>query len=140
MAAIGPNQPAVLLALSLLLGGLSIRMGLLPVRWWTRGFESGIPLRVIIYVQSAGVVTAFAVFGRIAASSFAGTRISYAAVIAGLAAVAMTAGSVLALTQTSVRRLLVYSSIAQGGLNITSWRFCLIGRWRSSGHGRPRSR
>ena len=34
MAAIGPNQPAVLLALSLLLGGLSIRMGLLPLRWW----------------------------------------------------------------------------------------------------------
>jgi NADH-quinone oxidoreductase subunit N len=120
MAAVGPNQPAVLLALSLLLGGLSLRMGLLPVRWWTAGFESGIPLRVIIYVQSAGVVTAFAVFGRIAASTFAGTRIPYAAVIAGVAAVAMTAGSLLALTQTSVRRLLVYSSIAQGGFALAA--------------------
>jgi len=120
MAAIGPNQPAVLLALSLLLGGLSLRMGLLPVRWWTRGFESGVPLRVIIYVQSAGVVTAFAVFARIAASTFAGTRIPTAAVIAGVAAVAMTVGSLLALTQTSVRRLLVYSSIAQGGFALAA--------------------
>jgi NADH-quinone oxidoreductase subunit N len=120
MAAIGPNQPAVLLALSLLLGGLSIRMGLLPLRWWTRGFEQGIPLRVILYVQSAGVVTAFAVFGRIAASTFSGTRIPYAAVIAGVAALAMTAGNLLALTQRSVRRLLVYSSIAQGGFALAA--------------------
>ena len=120
MAAIGANQPAVLLALSLLLGGLSLRMGLLPVRWWTRGFEAGIPLRVIIYVQSAGVVTAFAVFGRIAAFIFAGTRIPYAAVIAAVAALAMTAGNLLALTQTSVRRLLVYSSIAQAGFALAA--------------------
>ena len=121
MAAIGPNQPAVLLALSLLLGGFALRMGLLPVRWWTRGFEAGIPLRVIIFVQSAAVVTAFAVFARLTASTFSGTRIPYAAVIAGLAAVAMTAGNLLALMQASVRRLLVYSSIAQGGFALAAF-------------------
>ena len=121
ITAIGPNQPAVLLALSLLLGGFALRMGLLPVRWWTRGFEAGIPLRVIIFVQSVGVVTAFAVFGRLAASTFAGSRIPYAAVIAGVAAVAMTAGNLLALMQASVRRLLVYSSIAQGGFALAAF-------------------
>ena len=121
MAAIGPNQPAVLLALSLLLGGFALRMGLLPVRWWTRGFEAGIPLRVIIFVQSAAVVTAFAVFARLTASTFSGSRIPYAAVIAGLAAVAMTAGNLLALMQASVRRLLVYSSIAQGGFALAAF-------------------
>jgi NADH-quinone oxidoreductase subunit N len=121
MAAIGPNQPAALLALALILGGFALRMGLLPVRWWTRGFEAGIPLRVIIFVQSAGVVAAFAVFGRLAAATFAGSRIPYAAVIAGVAALAMTAGNVLALTQTSVRRLLVYSSIAQGGFALAAF-------------------
>jgi NADH-quinone oxidoreductase subunit N len=121
MAAIAPNQPALLLALSLLLGGFALRMGLLPVRWWTRGFETGIPLRVIMFVQSAGIVTAFAVFGRLTASTFAGSRIPYAAVIAGLAAAAMTAGNLLALTQASVRRLLVYSSIAQGGFALAAF-------------------
>ncbi|MDQ6714045.1 MAG: hypothetical protein M3Z28_12790, partial [Candidatus Dormibacteraeota bacterium] len=72
MAALGPNQPTMLLALSMLLGGLALRMGLLPVRWWPRGFEAGVPLRVIMFVQSAGVVVAFAVFGRLMASTFAG--------------------------------------------------------------------
>jgi NADH-quinone oxidoreductase subunit N len=120
MAALGPNQPAVLLALTLILGGLALRMGLLPVRWWPRGFESGVPLRVIIFVQSAGVVVAFAVFGRLAASTFASSRIPYAAVFAGVAAAAMTGGNLLALTQSSVRRLLVYSTIAQGGFALAA--------------------
>ena len=121
MASTAPNHPAVLLAFSLLLGGLSLRMGLLPVRWWPRGFEGGVPLRVIMFVQSVGVVVAFAVFGRLAASTFAGSRIPYAAVIAGVAAVVMTAGNLLALMQASVRRFLVYSSIAQGGFALAAF-------------------
>jgi NADH-quinone oxidoreductase subunit N len=121
MAALGPNHPAVLLALSLILGGFALRMGLLPVRWWPRGFEAGVPLRVIMFVQSAAIVVAFAVFGRLAASTFASSRIPYAAVIAGVAAVAMTAGNLLALTQSGVRRLLVYTSIAQGGFALAAF-------------------
>jgi NADH-quinone oxidoreductase subunit N len=121
MAALGPNHPAVLLALSLILGGSALRMGLLPVRWWTRGFEAGVPLRVIMFVQSAGIVVAFAVFGRLAASTFAGSRIPYAAIFAAVAAVAMTAGNGLALMQASVRRMLVYSAIAQGGFALAAF-------------------
>jgi NADH-quinone oxidoreductase subunit N len=74
-----------------------------------------------MFVQSAGVVIAFAVFGRLAASTFGGSRIPYAAVFAGLAAVAMTGGNLLALMQTSVRRLLVYSTIAQGGFALAAF-------------------
>jgi NADH-quinone oxidoreductase subunit N len=121
MATLGPNQPAVLLALSLILGGSALRMGLLPVRWWPRGFESGVPLRVVMFVQSTGVVIAFAVFARIAASTFAGSRIPYAAIFAGVAAVVMTGGNLLALMQASVRRLLVYSTIAQGGFALAAF-------------------
>jgi NADH-quinone oxidoreductase subunit N len=121
MAAFGPNNPVVLLALSLILGGLALRMGVLPVRWWPRGFEAGVPLRVIIFVQSAGVVVAFAVFARLAASTFAGSRVPYAAVLAGVAAVAMTGGNLLGVMQASVRRLLVYAAIAQGGFALAAF-------------------
>ena len=121
LASVNPNQAAALLALSLLLGGLAFRMGLLPVRWWTRGFEVGIPLRVLIFVESVGVVAALAVFGRFATATFSGTGIAYPAVIAAVAAVAMTAGNLLALTQTSLRRLLAYSSIAQAGFALMAF-------------------
>jgi len=121
LAAGAPNQAAVMLTLSLLLGGFALRMGLLPARWWTRGFEVGVPLRVIMFIESVGVVTAVAVFGRLAATTFSGTHIAYPAVIAGVAAVAMTAGNLLALTQTSVRRLLAYSTIAQAGFALAAF-------------------
>jgi NADH-quinone oxidoreductase subunit N len=120
LAAVAPNQAVVMLALSLLLGGFALRMGLLPARWWTRGFEVGVPLRVVVFIESVGVVTALAVFARLATSTFSGTRIAYPAVLAGVAAVAMTAGNLLALTQTSVRRLLAYSTIAQAGFALAA--------------------
>jgi NADH-quinone oxidoreductase subunit N len=121
MAALGPNHPAVVLALSLILGGFALRMGLLPVRWWPRGFEVGVPLRVIMFVQSAGVVVAFAVFARLVAGTFAGSRIPSAAIFAGVAAVAMTGGNLLAVMQSSVRRLLVYGGIAQAGFALAAF-------------------
>jgi len=121
LAAVTPNQAAVMLTLSLLLGGFALRMGLLPARWWTRGFEVGVPLRVVMFIESVGVVAAFAVFGRLAATTFSGSKIAYPAMIAGVAAVAMTAGNLLALTQTSVRRLLAYSTIAQAGFALAAF-------------------
>lgn len=121
LAALHGTQPALLLALSFVLAGFALRMGLLPVRWWTRGFESGVPPRVTMFVLSVGVVAAFAVFGRIAASTFAGSHIPYTAVIAVVAALAMSAGNLLAVTQSSVRRLVVYSGIAQAGYALVAF-------------------
>jgi len=121
LASVAPNQAAVMVMLSLLLGGFALRFGLLPSRWWTRSFEVGVPLRVVMLIDSVGVVAAFAVFGRLAATTFSGSRIAYPAVIAGVAAVAMTAGNLLALTQTSVRRLLAYSTIAQAGFALVAF-------------------
>ncbi|HEX3629730.1 MAG TPA: proton-conducting transporter membrane subunit [Candidatus Dormibacteraeota bacterium] len=121
LKAVRPGQPAVLLMLSLLIGGFALRLGLLPVRWWLRGFESGVSLRVVLLVQSVGVVAAFAVFGRVLAMTFAGTQIAYAPVLAGLAAILMTAGTFLSITQTSLRRLLSYSAIAQAGFALAAF-------------------
>ena len=67
------------------------------------------------------MVTALAVFGRLLATTFAGTRVPYAPVLAAVAAVTMTAGNVLLLTQRSVRRMLAYSVIAQAGFALLAF-------------------
>lgn len=120
LKAIGPKQPAVLLALSLLLVGFAGKLGLTPVRWWTRSFDLGVPMRVLAFVSSVGIVAGFGAFARLLWSTFSGTSVGYAAVLAAVAAIAMTAGNLLALAQTSVRRLLVYSTIAQGGFALAA--------------------
>jgi len=117
---IGPKQPAVLLALSLLIVGFAGKLGLTPVRWWTRSFDLGVPMRVLAFVSSVGIVAGFGAFTRLLWSTFNGTSIGYATVLAVVAAIAMTAGNVLALAQTGVRRLLVYSTVAQGGFGLAA--------------------
>ena len=121
LAGVNSSQPAALMAVALLLGGFALFMGLLPVRWWVRGFEAGVPLRVVLFIESLGVVAAFAVFARIMVSTLAASRIPYAALIGLIAALAMTAGNLVAATQTSVRRLLLYSGIAQGGFALVAF-------------------
>jgi NADH-quinone oxidoreductase subunit N len=121
LAAVKPNQAAVMLMLSLLIAGFSLRIGLLPVRWSLRSFETGVSLRAVLLVQSVGVVTGLAVFGRLLGMSLVATRIPYAPVFAGVAAVVMTAGTLLAITQSSLRRMLLYSTIAQSGFALAAF-------------------
>ena len=112
---IGPRQPAVLLALCLLLVGFAGKLGLTPARWWTRRFDLGVPVPVLAFIVCIGSLAAFGAFTRLLSATFSGTAIPYGAVLAVAATVAMTGGNLLALAQTSIRRLLVYSSISQGG-------------------------
>lgn len=115
-----PGQPAALLAISLLLIGFLGKLGLVPVRWWTRAFDRGVPMRVLAFVSSAGMVVGLAAFTRLLWSLFEGTAIAYAPLLAAVAAIAMTGGTLLALAQSSVRRLLAYSTVAQGGYALTA--------------------
>ena len=121
LAGVRPNQAAVLLAVSLLIAGFAVRIGLLPLRWWGRGFESGVALGALIFIESVGAVTALAVFGRLIATTFGATRVSYAPLIAGVAAVTMTTGNLLVLTQRSIRRTLAYSLIAQAAFALLAF-------------------
>ena len=118
---VNPNQAAVLLAVSLLIAGFAVRLGVLPMRWWVRGFESGVAPRALIFIESVGVVTSLAVLGRLLSMTFASTRIPYAPLLAGVAAVVMTTGNLLMLVQASVRRMLVYSLIAQVGFALVAF-------------------
>jgi NADH-quinone oxidoreductase subunit N len=115
LRATGPRQPAVLLGLCLLLAGFAGKLGLTPVRWWTRRFDLGVPVPVLAFIASVGSLAAFGAFTRLLFSVFSQTGVPYGVVIGVAATVAMTGGNLLALAQTSIRRLLVYSSIAQGG-------------------------
>jgi NADH-quinone oxidoreductase subunit N len=116
-----PTQAVIMLAVSLLIGGFAARIGLVPIRWWTRGFETGVGMRAVMFIQSAGVVTAFAVFGRLFAVTLGSSRVAYAVIIAIVAAIAMTAGNLLALTQTSIRRMLVYATVAQAAFALLAF-------------------
>ena len=85
-----PSEPAVLLALVLLVAGFALMLAFVPFHWWLAESFAGAPLPALAFVASVGIGAAFAVFGRLMQSAFAPTSVGFATVLAVLAAV--TAG------------------------------------------------
>ncbi len=115
IAARSPTEPALLLGLALILAGFAFKLGVAPLHWWVSRVYERAPLPVVAYLSSAGLAAGATLFLRVLLSTAGGSRARFALVLAVLAAVTMTFGNLAALSQTSLRRLLGYTSIGQAG-------------------------
>ncbi|MEP7009630.1 MAG: NADH-quinone oxidoreductase subunit N [Acidobacteriota bacterium] len=103
------------------LGGLLVAAGLLfkiaaaPFHFWVPDVYVGAPTPITAFLASASKLASFAVLGRVFLLAFGGVRVEWQPVIAGIAVLSMFWGNVGALTQSNVKRLLAYSSIAHAG-------------------------
>jgi len=94
--------------------GLGYKAALAPFHFWAPDAYEGGPIVVAAYlsiVPKIGAIFAFAAIGRYLPAEIVDWRLLFAV----LAAFSMTYGNLAALVQTSVVRLLAYSSIAQSG-------------------------
>ena len=112
------TRGALIAAIVLLAAGLSFKAALVPFQMWVPDVYQGAATPVAAFLSVGSKAAAFAVVLRIfyegfGPHSFVGD--DWGNIFAGIAAVSMTAGNVLALTQTNIKRLLGYSSIAQAG-------------------------
>jgi NADH-quinone oxidoreductase subunit N len=114
-----PNVRAGLIAaIVLLAAGFSFKLALVPFQMWVPDVYEGSATPVGAFLSVGSKAAGFAVVLRLfyegfGADSFVGS--DWSNVFAAVAAVSMTAGNVMALLQTNVKRLLGYSSIAQAG-------------------------
>ncbi|MBL1065502.1 NADH-quinone oxidoreductase subunit NuoN [Streptomyces sp. 7-21] len=105
----------------LLIGGAMVTMGLLfkvgavPFHMWTPDVYQGAPTPVTGFMAAATKVAAFGAMLRLLYVMLPGLRWDWEPVLWGVAIASMVAGAVIALTQTDVKRLLAYSSIAHAG-------------------------
>ena len=103
------------LGLALLLIGLLFKAGAAPFHAWTPDVYQGAPTPVTAFMASCTKVAAFGAILRILYVAFTTTRWDWRPVIWGIAIVTMAVGAILGLTQTDVKRMLAYSSIAHAG-------------------------
>ena len=108
---------AVLLAVIMVVAGFGFKMAVVPFQMWVPDVYQGAPGPVAAFLSVASKSAAFAVIMRIMYSAFgeAGLMQDWSGLFAVLAAVSMTVGNVLALSQSNIKRLLGYSTIAQAG-------------------------
>jgi NADH-quinone oxidoreductase subunit N len=108
----GPFVPA---GLALMLVGIGFKLAVVPFHMWTPDVYQGAPAPVTAFVATASKGAVLALLLRFAgALGLTGTP-AFAWLIALIAVASMFAGNLLALRQTSLKRLLAYSSIAHLG-------------------------
>ncbi len=109
------DKIAVLVGLGLLLVGYGFKITLVPFHAWAPDTYQGAPTPIAGYLAVGPKAAGLAVLLRTLTVAFPGDLGSWPELIALLAALTMTTGNLFALRQTSVKRLLAYSSIAQAG-------------------------
>jgi NADH-quinone oxidoreductase subunit N len=103
------------LGLGLLLIGLLFKAGAAPFHVWTPDVYQGAPTPVTALMAACTKVAAFGAILRILYVAFTTTRWDWRPVIWAVAILTMLIGAILGLTQTDVKRMLAYSSIAHAG-------------------------
>lgn len=116
VAASGGGLPAGLaLGLAFMTTGVAFKIAAVPFHYWTPDAYQGSPTPVTGYLSVGPKVGAFAVILRLFVEALGPLREDWLGVVVVLAALTMTLGNLVALTQTNVKRMLAYSSIAHTG-------------------------
>lgn len=115
------NQPflhspnLLLIAMGLLTVGFAFKVSAVPFQAWTPDVYDGAPAPVTAFMSVATKAAALIAFARVFDVVFHATRGDWTPVIWAIAILTIVGGNILALVQTSVKRLLAYSSIAHAG-------------------------
>ncbi len=115
---LGTGQISNLLVFSifaLVLVGLGFKLAIVPFQFWAPDVYEGSPTPVAGFLSTASKAAGFAVIVRFFFVAFPDFAPSWTVILAALSAITMTVGNLLAISQTNVKRLLAYSSIAHAG-------------------------
>jgi len=115
-AAFGAQRDArLLLAMILVVAGLGFKIAAAPFHMWAPDVYEGAPTPVTAFLSVGSKAASFAMLLRIFFQGLPLQLADWSLLFAALAFVTMTAGNVAALTQSNIKRMLAYSSIAQAG-------------------------
>jgi NADH-quinone oxidoreductase subunit N len=114
-AVTGKSDNLLYLGIAMLGVGLLFKIGAVPFHSWTPDVYQGSPTPVTALMASCTKVAAFGALFRIFYVGFGSTQWDWRPMIWIVAILTMLGGAVLAVTQTDVKRMLAYSSIAHTG-------------------------
>ena len=106
---------AVLLAVVLLLAGFGFKMSAAPFQMWVPDVYEGAPTPMVAFLSVASKAAAFALVLRVFYIGFDALGGDWWVLLAGLAALSMTIGNLVAIAQRNIKRMFGYSTIAHAG-------------------------
>ncbi len=109
------SDPLTLTGIALCVAGLCFKASVAPFHQWTPDVYEGAPTPVTAFMAVATKVAALGVFLRLFDVALISAHASWGPAVAVLATITILVGNVGALGQSSLKRMLAYSSVAQAG-------------------------
>jgi NADH-quinone oxidoreductase subunit N len=103
------------MGLALLIVGLLFKAGIAPFHSWTPDVYQGSPTAVTAFMASCTKIAAFGAILRVLYVGFSSTKWDWRPIMWAVAIASMVVGAIFGLTQTDIKRILAYSSIAHAG-------------------------
>jgi NADH-quinone oxidoreductase subunit N len=114
-----PSPAIIYIGLGLVVAGLGFKVSAAPFHTWAPDVYQGAPAGLVGYMAAVAKVAGFAAIARVLLTGLPDLSETWLPVVAGISVVSMLLGSVLALVQGDVRRLLAYSGVAHAGFIMT---------------------
>ena len=109
------TDPLLLIGLALVVVGFAFKASVAPFHQWTPDVYEGAPTPITGFMATATKAAALGVFLRFFDVAVIGAQDTWAPLLAAIAAITIIVGNVGALGQSSMKRLLGYSGVAQAG-------------------------
>jgi NADH-quinone oxidoreductase subunit N len=109
------HDGVLIMGLAFLLVGLGFKVAAAPFHMWTPDVYQGAPSPVTAFMAAATKAAAFAAILRVFVGAFGAYRVDWRPAVWVLAVASLVVGTVAAVVQTDVKRMLAYSSISHAG-------------------------
>ena len=114
-AATRPRDTLITIGLGLLLVGFGFKISSVPFHMWAPDVYEGAPTSVTALIATGSKAAAFAALIRVLTVALKAAQPDWSVLLWAIAVVSMTAGNVIAIAQSNLKRMLAYSSIAHVG-------------------------
>ncbi|MBE0427507.1 MAG: NADH-quinone oxidoreductase subunit N [Nitrospirae bacterium] len=109
------GNSAILLSIMLLTVAFGFKIAAAPFHMWAPDVYEGAPTAITAFMSVGPKAAGFAVLGRVFMVAFASIKIDWATILIIMSILTMGVGNIVALSQTNIKRMLAYSSIAHAG-------------------------
>ncbi|MBA5874103.1 MAG: NADH-quinone oxidoreductase subunit NuoN [Nitrospira sp. CR1.2] len=123
----GTSNPILSLALVLLAVGFGFKLAVVPFHMWTPDVYQGSPTSVTAFMAVASKAASFGAFLRVFVEGLGAASADWSVLFTIICLATLALGNLVAIVQTSIKRMLAYSSIAHAG-------YALIGVVVAGGH------
>ena len=109
------NNILLVFGLVFILVGIAFKLGAVPFHMWVPDVYQGAPTCVTLFIASAPKLAAFAMAMRLLVDGLHPLLIDWQGMLIILSILSMAAGNIIAISQTNIKRMLAYSTIAHVG-------------------------